>query len=74
MKVSVVEHMKTSELANQNGMQIHAVCYATGTPNDGFLLNTLTALLRLSRVLLELYQGILISVSNAIKFVSVRSS
>ena len=51
MKVSVVEHMKTSELANQNGMQIHAVCYATGTPNDGFLLNALTALLRLSRVL-----------------------
>ena len=41
---TVVEHMKTSELANQNSMQIHAVGYTTGTPNDGFLLNTLTAL------------------------------
>ena len=64
--------MKASELANQNSMQIHAVGYTTGTPNEGFLLNTLTALLRLSRVLLELYQCILIN--GAIKFVSVRSS
>ena len=72
MKVSVVEHVKASELANQNSMQIHAVGYTTETPNNGFLLNTLKALLRLSSVLLELLQCILIS--GPIKFVSARSS
>ena len=43
----------------------------SGAPNDGFLLNTLRTLFRLSRVLLDLYKSIL---SGAIKFVSVQSS
>ena len=43
----------------------------TGAPNDGFLLNTLKTLFRLSSVLLDLYKSIL---SGAVKFVSVRSS
>ena len=43
----------------------------TGAPNDGFFLNTLKTLLRLSRVLLDLWKCIL---SGAKKFVSVRSS
>ena len=43
----------------------------SGAPNDSFLLNTLKTLLRRSRALLELQNGIL---SGAIKFVSVRSS
>ena len=43
----------------------------TGAPNDGFLLNTLKTLFRLSRVLWISRNDIL---SCAIKFVSVRSS
>ena len=43
----------------------------TGAPNDGFFLNTLKTLLRLSRVLLDLWKCIL---SGAKKIVSVRSS
>ena len=42
-----------------------------GAQNDSFFLNTLKTLLRLSRVLLDLWKCIL---SGAKKFVSVRSS
>ena len=43
----------------------------SGAPNDGFLLNTLKTLFRLSRVFLDIWKCI---ISGAIKFVSVRSS
>ena len=33
--------------------------YMSGAPNNGFLLNTLKTLFRLSRVLLDLWKGIL---------------
>ena len=56
----------------------------SGAPNDGFLLNTLTTLFRLSRVLLDISKCIRLSrvlldiskciLSGAIKFASVRSS
>ena len=42
-----------------------------GAPNDGFLLNTLKALLRLSRVIFDILKSIL---SVALKFLSFRSS
>ena len=47
------------------------VLQLSGEPNDGFLLNTLKTLFRLSRVLLDLQKSIL---SGSVKFVSVRSS
>ena len=47
------------------------VLQLSGEPKDGFLLNTLKTLFRLSRVLLDLQKSIL---SGSVKFVSVRSS
>ena len=52
-------------------VQLQRTTPPSGAPNDGFLLNTLKTLFRLSRVLLDLLKGIL---SDAIKFVPVRSS
>ena len=60
--------LKCNSYISQKGIQ---VVYLRGTPNDGFLLNALKTLLRLSRVLSDLQECIL---SGAIKFVSVRSS
>ena len=45
--------------------------YQTGAPNDGFLLNALKTLFRLSGVRSDVYKS---KLSGAIKFVSVRSS
>ena len=47
------------------------VLQLSGEPKDGFLLNTLKTLFRLSRVLLDLQKSFL---SGSVKFVSVRSS
>ena len=60
--------IKQSLLSKMN--RFH-VLQLSGEPNDGFLLNTLKTLFRLSRVLLDLQKSIL---SGSVKFVSVRSS
>ena len=63
--------MNSEELLSQQVFLITDYKCNPGAPRDGFLLNALNTLFRLSRVLLDLLKYILI---GAIKLISVRSS